>query len=419
MGTKKKKVRCEDTGEVFESIMGCARIIGVDFSNLSKSIKKNGQVKGKKYSFVDGQASQTKTSKEEQKEWQESYDKASFVYKGEEDVRTLDKALQISQVDLEKWQVKTWKWNYWGNAKDPRYQVKVDFEPKVNVIDLDKMLASYKSHITQRTPNKMVSFKPNAVLVGLADFHAGALSQGLNKTQDFNLQVLVDRLFSISNYINKAGFPEVHVSALGDFIESFTGLNHTNSWKGIEGDFHGMKAVVLIAEVLGDFLGSINNLKTVDLVSGNHDRISKKPDEDAEGQVGFMLAHLLNYKLNDVEINHDYLVTQRMIDGISYISTHGHHGLSKRASSDIILDYGVQGVYNVILSGHWHSRGKKELVKTVDGVISDKASFRSVTLPPLFTGNFYSESNGWTSTAGFNLFFKNEHGFLEHFDVML
>ena len=53
---------------------------------------------------------------------------------------------------------------------------------------------------------------------------------------------------------------------------------------------------------------------------------------------------------------------------------------------------------------------KKILFESFDVISYDTSDYRAITVPPLFTGNFYSESNGWNSSAGFVRMKNNGRG---------
>jgi len=135
-----------------------------------------------------------------------------------------------------------------------------------------------------RSPRKRKGRGKGVFMLG--DFHLGAYVGDLLKTPDFNFDSMCKMLLECVKKINSHQYKEVHLFMVGDFIESFSGLNHRNSWKGLSKGAYGMKAVILAHEILRDYLFSkINNLKYVGFVSGNHDRISSDKNEDAEGQV--------------------------------------------------------------------------------------------------------------------------------------
>ena len=76
---------------------------------------------------------------------------------------------------------------------------------------------------------------------------------------------------------------------------------------------------------------------------------------------------------------------------IQYIITHGHLPEVKKGASKIVNEYGNNRLFNLILTGHLHSR-----------IISDDSrKHRHIWVPSLFTGNRYSKQLGFSSTAGY------------------
>lgn len=259
------------------------------------------------------------------------------------------------------------------------------------------------------------------VVVALADFHFGANVKGYLKTPDFNGDIVIQRLRAVVDGINAQGGKEVHLFLLGDFIESFTGVNHANTWQEL--DMYGANAFIFSCRVLREvLLSKIKNLRKVHIVAGNHDRITPKRDIDSRGDVAAMLAYHLDQMLT-VPVDFDYLVLNPIIDGVQYVAMHGHQGMSRRELYQILFQHGNQGLYNVILEGHLHSRIVKKAqrakqVRVLDQIVveMDNSNYRKITVPPMFTGNFYSTSNGWASSAGYCIVRRSGAG-VDHLDL--
>jgi predicted phosphodiesterase len=246
----------------------------------------------------------------------------------------------------------------------------------------------------------------------IADLHLGAYIDGLVNTKDYSITILIEYLEQIALITNDCGFEEVNVMFLGDMIESFTGLNHKNSWKGLQKGMIGAEVIKFSVNILHEkLLSKINNLNLVKLVAGNHDRLTSDKDEDTDGGACDLIAFGLELRGYNVEFHPTVISVE--IDGINYILLHGHKGISRRATKDICWDFGKKGVYNVILEGHLHSiiqklsvnmKGKFNIIKD-DSVDHIRMNARS-----LFTGNGYSEDLGYTSNAGFSIITNNGKG---------
>lgn len=255
-------------------------------------------------------------------------------------------------------------------------------------------------------------------VVKISDLHLGAYVDGLIRTPDFSPTILKEKLGKSVEIINSHGYDSVHVHILGDLIESFTGLNHKNSWKNLAKGMHGAEAVKLVTRFLAEYLAKIDNLCKVLIISGNHDRVTSDNGEDVEGGAANLVAWGLG--LIGFEVGFSPIVIKEVVDGICYINTHGHHGISRMSTKELCWEYGEQGMFNYVSEGHLHSRIEKLAAKkNFSTVKDDSVDHKRVILPSLFTGNFYSESNGWSSNAGFHIIENNGEGKPNTFDYSL
>jgi hypothetical protein len=262
-----------------------------------------------------------------------------------------------------------------------------------------------------KVESKIVNGKHEANIV-IADLHLGAYINGLVNTKDYSIPILIEYLESIVNTVNGFQYEKVNVLFLGDMIESFTGLNHKNSWKGLQKGMIGAEVIKFSVNILHEkLLSKLNNLVLVKLVAGNHDRLTSDKDEDTDGGACDLIAFGLELRGYNVEFHPTVISCE--IDGINYILLHGHKGISRRATKDICWDFGKKGVYNVILEGHLHSiiqklsinmKGKFNIIKD-DSVDHIRMNARS-----LFTGNGFSEDLGYSSNAGFSIITNNGKG---------
>jgi len=359
----------------------------------------------------------------------ERKDDMVWSYDGSANITTLAQALEFSKVDLNVWEVDRHIFNTWTTTSSEgqkwNVQVKVWFKRRADhSIDWDQVLDDLKyvskSVKPKKAPGRGVGF------ITTADFHFGAYVDDLIRSDKFNIEVLVKYLSDAADIINSRGYKQVYVSMLGDFIESFTGLNHANSWKGLGKGMYGMNAVILCSEILVEsFLGRINNLSWVGMVSGNHCRVTSDREGDQKGEVGTMLHYLLSKTLK-VPVDYHPMVLSKEVDGVYYVMTHGHLPITKRDPAKILFDYGKQGMFNVLLSGHTHSRNTKKITKSTamqwneaTVVSMDEVDYRVLVAPPMFTGNFFSESLGYSSSAGFLEIQSNGKGRVNVFDYCL
>jgi len=282
----------------------------------------------------------------------------------------------------------------------------------------DILTSEFESLI--RYESKIVNGKKEANII-IADLHLGAYIDGLVNTKNYSIPILIEYLESIVSTVNEFQYEKVNVLFLGDMIESFTGLNHKNSWKGLQKGMIGAEVIKFSVNILHEkLLSKLNNLKYVKLVAGNHDRLTSDKDEDTDGGACDLIAFGLELRGYNVEFHPTVISCE--IDGINYILLHGHKGISRRATKDICWDFGKKGIYNVILEGHLHSiiqklsinmKGKFNIIKD-DSVDHIRMNARS-----LFTGNGYSEDLSYSSNAGFSIITNNGKGLPNINNVLL
>ncbi len=282
--------------------------------------------------------------------------------------------------------------------------------PLVTEEELKKLISDGLEQI-KYTPS-VVPTKTKIGVVKIADLHLGAYVDNLIRTKNFSIDILANKLTDAVNEINQRNYSIVHIHILGDLIESFTGLNHKNTWKGLDKAMVGAEAIKCVTKILHDnFLSKINNLGEVKVVAGNHDRVTSDNKEDVQGGAANLVCWALELLGYSIEFNS--LVISHTVDNICHILTHGHHSLSKKSTKQICWDYGVQGKYNLICEGHLHSIIQKLSVNQRDGfktITDDAVDHRRMNVPSFFTGNFFSESLGYTSESGFVITEDNGKG---------
>lgn len=351
-----------------------------------------------------------------QEAWEESESEAKELFTVDNPPTNLEQALVHSKADLSTWQVQKWIWNHWAG----RYQVKIWFERKAidhNEI-LESLFAQIKSSFDTIKPLNVSS--SGVGVVCLADFHYGFDYSGDSKNPAFSVEILTEKIRAVADKINSFGFKEVHLALLGDFIESFTGLNHMDTWKNLSS--YGATAARGVSELIAkELAGRIHNLSAINIVPGNHDRVTNKSDQDAQGEAALLIADFLQLML-DVPIAYDWALLNPTIDGVKYIFTHGHLGLSKRDEYATILEHGDQSLYNVMAQGHKHTRevtkGYKYAKNIAEKTVSlEGSNFRRVVVPPLVTGGSYGYSLGVYGTAGMTIFQNNGLGGVNQFDL--
>jgi len=345
---------------------------------------------------------------------------ASFTYKGADPINNLDEALEYFKVDTSKWEVARYTCNSWESQTKTgpitMHQVKVQLEPKTVEIDLEGVIEDLRETLDGFQINRGPG--SNTAVLALSDFHIGAKVEAMGNTPVFDVKTVVARLQEVATQVNSKQYEDVYVCLLGDFIESFTGLNHMSTWHELEHKGHGTNVIILAYNIIRRFLTSLDNVAGVYIVSGNHDRVTMKMEGDPYGSVAGLLAFMLKEN-TPLDIRHNAVLLGIEIDSIYYILTHNHFGVSKGDLGKAFWEHGRQGVYNVMLGGHWHSRKGKRVYTTIDEKQVDQANYRQLAVAPLFTGNFYSESNGWNSSAGYTVIVNNGQGKPNVFEYVL
>lgn len=235
---------------------------------------------------------------------------------------------------------------------------------------------------------------PDEILAVLADLHIGARTDRTQITPKYSPDVCKAKLALAAERINSIGADKVHLALLGDLIESFSGLNQRDTWKGIEYGMHGARVIREAVEQLEQFFEKITNLASVSMIGGNHDRASANWREDTRSEMAEIIAYFLQRQYGaDLPLQYDPLCVTKKVGGINYIMVHGDKKVF-RDPEQAVIERGCSDAFNLILSGHIHRREVRH----------DTSRFRWVVVPGVFSGNHYSESNGWTAAPGFAVF---------------
>jgi hypothetical protein len=296
--------------------------------------------------------------------------------------------------------------------KEPSYNIVFKDKQIDDAFDYEELKATLAKELKKTHKPLQLDEQTNTEgVLKWADLHFGAMIEGLVKTRDFNTQILKDGLLTSVEDFNNIRFGKRHVHIQGDLIESFTGLNHINSWHSMDSKMIGATVIKLCTKLLDEALSKINNLETVKIIGGNHDRISKDNKEDVKGGAAEIIAYCLELIGYNVEF-HPYIISHE-VQGICYINLHGDKKVSSKTSEEIVSLYGANGKYNFITEAHLHSAIEKltAIQRSKYKVIQDdKLMLRRLTLKPFFTGNYYSETLGYNTNAGYSIIWANNKG---------
>lgn len=237
--------------------------------------------------------------------------------------------------------------------------------------------------------------KKTPLIVALADLHTGGYSDGDELIPDYNIAEVRERLDYVAQVVNSYERP-VHVKLLGDLIESFTGLNHKDTWKQIEK--HGMEVAIVAYDLIYEFICKLKHFRSLDMIGGNHDRITDAYGGDKQGQVAYLVHEMLQRKIENLKSRFSPILLSSVHNDISYILTHGDKRISKSDSSELILKYGKQEMYNVLLHAHGHE----------EQVTKNTRKLRVHQIPPICTPNQYAIENGYNGASGFVIIEPNK-----------
>jgi len=312
---------------------------------------------------------------------------------------------------LEIDKIKSWK--LVSHTGIPFYNIAFYESVIESQVSLDEIKTIIEEELGSISKSNRVNTKSSGTgVVKIADLHFGSYVDNLIRTKDFSIGILAEKLIESAKKINERNYQKVHVHILGDLIESFTGLNHKNTWKGLDKGMVGAEAVKLCCKMLHEyFLSEIDNLDEVKVIGGNHDRVTSDNKEDVQGGAADLISWGLTLIGYNVEFNP--LVITHTIDGICHILTHGHFSLSKKSTKQLCWDYGEKGKFNLICEGHLHSIIQKLSVsqrEKFQTIKDDAVDHRRMNCPSFFTGNFFSESLGYTSESGFVIVEDNGRG---------
>ena len=156
-----------------------------------------------------------------------------------------------------------------------------------------------------------------------------------------------------------------------------------------------MEAALVAYDALREFIRKINNFASIEIIGGNHDRISSHWAEDA-----YLVEGLLSRHIDGIQSKFSPILLNSVIDDISYIVSHGDKKISKKDSSELVLKHGKQDLYNVLLHAHGHE----------EKILKSTRKLRVHQIPPVCTPNQFAVENGYDGSSGFVLIEANRFG---------
>lgn len=251
------------------------------------------------------------------------------------------------------------------------------------------------------------SSKIDDLVVGITDFHAGAKYTGSLISEDYSLSVFKTKLRNSVKLTNDREAKNVHLVIAGDIVECIN-LMHENQFKGLEEEGYGVGIVFQTYEILvEEVFNKINNLSSISLVSGNHDRDTpnnKNMNSAAVDILVYLLKQQFSLSKSSVIVNYHPDLVSFDLPGFGVITAHGHKGLHKREGSFLTENFAKdRNKFQFILTGHYHSFACKSG--------DDSYNHRKITMPSIVTANLYSDLDiGRSARSGVTFLYLNSIG---------
>lgn len=229
------------------------------------------------------------------------------------------------------------------------------------------------------------------VTVVLADIHFGAGGDNYNK------DAIIEKFKEISGNLRNYTDCKVNVILLGDIFHSISGTKHADIWKDMEPGIHGANAFIEATEVFTGFLSSIVNLNSVHIVGGNHDSLASNIREEPSAEGAKLFSYMLSKALEPykISVHFDYHLLTFKHANMTIIGMHGDQATGKMQATELAWKFGDNSSYNVILSGHLHSR----IINRRD----DNTNCRKLFVPSFSPADAYAKRNGWSNLSGYVL----------------
>ena len=251
------------------------------------------------------------------------------------------------------------------------------------------------------------------LVVTVADLHIGANVNDACLKSQFNRDIAKQRLATIADNVNNMKSKHVHIAFLGDMMESFMAMMHKETYKETEQGMWGAALVEACVDILHDFISKVKNVSGVYFVGGNHDRVTNEWNGDTRAEAGQLVFTFLKREFEllkrDVKLEWQNLAVKADIGPMRYIFAHGDKRGNYKDKKNYFLDFGDTTKYNVLMTGHLHSRET--------GL--DNHNRRWIQCPSLFSGNWHSKSMGYEAPPGFIMTYANRDGKLMVIDTTL
>jgi hypothetical protein len=292
----------------------------------------------------------------------------------------LEKVLESGELTTRKYQEKLarkHRKNLEENKLDKGWQDSVILE----ILEQHPLVSEIK---ISRDDNNEV----DEITVVLADIHAGGKNAKSKLSDRWDMEMVAEKLQRVAQVANSYKAAKVNLVILGDLVETVSGVNHPDSWKGIEAGMFGPNIITKTYEFLVDnLINKVTNLNKIIATGGNHDRLqasNKLGDTGATDLIFYMIKQRLELTGSTVEVIYDPVLVSYATKKFGIIGVHGDKGLHKRELSYVTQKFAKnRDQYQFVFSAHLHSF----FCKTND----DQEFGRRITIPAIITGNDYSD----------------------------
>ena len=274
----------------------------------------------------------------------------------------------------------------------------------------NEVLADLIEQLPRATKINVPVSKANKIqdlVTGITDLHSGAKFKGNLISEDYSLVVFKEKLRNAVILSNAKEAKNNHLLIAGDIVEAIN-MMHENQFKGIEEEGFGVGIVFQTYEILvEEVFNKLHNLKSISLVSGNHDRDAPS-NKNMNSAAVDILVYLIRqqFALSNVGIEVNYHPDILGIDfpGFGVITAHGHKGLHKREGSFLVENFAVdRNKYQFILTGHFHTFVCKQNDDTFNHI--------KLIMPSIVTANSYSDLDiGRSARSGVTFCYVNAVG---------
>jgi hypothetical protein len=317
----------------------------------------------------------------------------------ETDEITPELILKLHHLPADKWEVVTYKNNFWhsqkkGGKRLVMYQSKLVVRPKNAPIPFDEIKKFFEitDFDVKRTPIQPLQYDPSGdiLLINVADLHNGLYAwfkeTGANYNTDIAREFLMRALADILGRCQGGKFKKIVLTLLGDLLHTDNDVQSTTKGTLQQVDGRQPNVFTKTLEMLIEFIDNLLAIAPVEVIylRGNHDYL-----------IGWTLAKCLEmaYRMEPnvfVDVSPD-TQKERLLGCVLVGFVHGDMP-EKNLSGWLQVKARKMGIpikFMEVHSGHRHDLKVKERIQTesVEGVVVR-------TMPALCNSSTWSHNEG-------------------------